>query len=239
MLGRGFEATGQNFLIIERDIDRVQQLKALGFQVIFADARYIEKIALNVLESTSIVLITTSERGLSRLIVERIASVRGALPMIVRCQDDEAAEIREIIARVSLIQPQVEAALEMLREALICLGMPSLEAAARIGEWRPQAYGARGVDSLQKNEMQHFQMTRDLDLHWYEVSEQSPLLGAMLKESQLREQYGLMVAAIVRGATVQLSIKPDTVFEQGDVVALLGASRQIADFLEQVRRLTS
>jgi K+/H+ antiporter YhaU regulatory subunit KhtT len=74
-------------------------------------------------------------------------------------------------------------------------------------------------------------------LRWHEVTPGSRLVGVRLKESNLRELYGVTIIAYIRNGEVNTAPSPDTVFMEGDSLALLGGTEQVASFGEDSRSI--
>ena len=54
------------------------------------------------------------------------------------------------------------------------------------------------------------------------INGNSPVLGKALRESGIRERYGLLVVGIEQGQQNLTSVNPNHVFEYGDVVWMVG-----------------
>lgn len=232
MVARALADVGKSCTIVEKDIDRLHELRSKGFRVVFGDARNLDKLAGGELQSASVVLITTTDDGLNQSIIDTIRAVRRDIPIVARVYDIDIAAVATSCDAVSFVQPQVEAALEMVRESLQYLGQPVLEAAAVVSELRPNIYGVRcSDDTAAAVAVQRQQIARSLDICWFEVDDNSPFAGRPLKESRVREDHGLTIVAITRNKEIITAPGPDTTFLAGDSLALLGTTRQIADFV--------
>jgi len=69
---------------------------------------------------------------------------------------------------------------------------------------------------------------RDLEIGWIEVGPTSGLAGQRLADAGLREAAGISVVGIARPAGLVSNPDPDTVFEVGDKVAVIGTASQVA-----------
>lgn len=63
---------------------------------------------------------------------------------------------------------------------------------------------------------------REMILRQVVISGNSPVLGKALRESGIRERYGLLVVGIEQGQQNLTSVNPNHVFEYGDVVWMVG-----------------
>ena len=56
----------------------------------------------------------------------------------------------------------------------------------------------------------------------FPLSEKSPLIGKRLGDTSLREDYKSMIVSVERGEDNFLSPTPDLVFQEGDIVWIVG-----------------
>lgn len=63
---------------------------------------------------------------------------------------------------------------------------------------------------------------REMILRQVVISGNSPVLGKALRESGIRERYGLLVVGIEQGQQNLTSVNPNHIFEYGDVVWMVG-----------------
>jgi CPA2 family monovalent cation:H+ antiporter-2 len=235
MVARSLQNIGETCTIIERDIDRLHLLRSKGLSVIYGDARYIDKLAAHEIRAASVILVTSTEDGLNQSIVDAVRCIREDVPIVVRVEDIDVQTTITAPHAVSFIQPQVESALEMVRESLLHLGRPPLEAASVVSTLRPTIYSIRCSDEERAQAaLQRQNISRALELRWHEIVPGSPLVGTKLKESNLREVYGVTIIAYIRNGEVNAAPSPDTVFMEGDSLALLGGTAQVASFAPRI-----
>lgn len=68
------------------------------------------------------------------------------------------------------------------------------------------------------------------------IAEFEPLeewIGKTLAQSEVRNKYGLNVVAFKRGGKIEASPRADRMFSHGDIVVVMGESRQIQRFFEK------
>ncbi|MFQ5513177.1 MAG: cation:proton antiporter regulatory subunit [Myxococcota bacterium] len=78
-----------------------------------------------------------------------------------------------------------------------------------------------------------------IGIEWAELGESSPLVGQTLASSGIRERSGANVIAVLRGGEALPSPRPDTVFQAGDTLVLIGQREQLDRFLEDFGSHTS
>lgn len=65
-----------------------------------------------------------------------------------------------------------------------------------------------------------------VEIEWIELGRKSPLVGASLGSSNLRERTGASVVAVMRGGKWVANPEVDFTFRQGDTVLVLGSQEQ-------------
>ena len=115
---------GIPFIIVEWNSRRVDELKALGFPVLFGDAE--KEIILDVAEvgKARLLLITTPVTLISRVIVEHAKKLNPAIHIIARAEGIEEMQGLHDQGVALVVQPEFEASLEVARQALLHLDVP-------------------------------------------------------------------------------------------------------------------
>jgi monovalent cation:H+ antiporter-2, CPA2 family len=115
---------GTPFIVVEWNSRRVDELKALGFPVLFGDAEKEIILEAAVVGKARLLLITTPVTLISRVIVEHAKKLNPAIHIIARAEGiDEMQGLHDL--GVSLVvQPEFEASLEVARQALLHLDVP-------------------------------------------------------------------------------------------------------------------
>ncbi|MFQ5698591.1 MAG: cation:proton antiporter regulatory subunit [Myxococcota bacterium] len=70
-------------------------------------------------------------------------------------------------------------------------------------------------------------------LEWVTLDPSSPLVGTTLREAGIRERTGVSVIALIRGERSAPSPPPETRFEAGDTLVLIGQREHLEQFLER------
>jgi TrkA domain protein len=67
-------------------------------------------------------------------------------------------------------------------------------------------------------------------LEWFNVDESAPIQGQTLAEAKVRDKTGVSIVAIERGEEVIPSPPPDTEFQPGDTLVVIGDRTDIQSF---------
>ncbi len=125
------------------------------------------------------------------------------------------------------MQPESEAALEIVRQALLPLDMPSAEIirfkdAIRRELYEPPYQLHIDVDQLRRLK----RASQLLGIEWVTLPRGSSLLGKSAMQAEVRKRTGASIVTVLRGDESIVNPGPDVIFREGDVLAVLGTPTQ-------------
>ncbi|MFB6284995.1 MAG: cation:proton antiporter, partial [Candidatus Bipolaricaulia bacterium] len=223
---------GVPFVVVERDPGKADLLKAREVPVVIGDAAHETVLREAAPERASLVVIALPDFYNARQAFRTLRAFSAELPIVARAHWGPEREqfFREGITDV--VQPEFEGAIEMVRHTLMHADVASLEVEGYIRETRQQRYGRLVQSWLQREDPGH----RTHKLQEVPLSEGSPLAGQSLAGCQVREHFGVSVLAIRRRSGELVSNpSPDTVFQVGDRVLVMGTPTQMIEFAEMSR----
>lgn len=223
---------GIPLVVVERDPERADQLKSHEIPVVIGDATYETVLREAAPERALLVVIALPDFYNARQAFRTLQGLNATVPIVARAHWGPEREqlFREGITDV--IQPEFEGAIEMVRHTLMHADVASLEVEGYIRETRQQRYGRLVQSWLQREDPGH----RAHKLQEVPLSEGSPLAGHSLASCQVREHFGVSVLAIRRRSGELVSNpSPDTVFQAGDRVLVMGTPSQMIEFAEMSR----
>lgn len=233
-VGEALERFRVPFVVVERDPEKAQKLKSQGVAVIVGDASHEPVLHATHPEQARLTVLALPDFLRAKGAFRYLRARNPALPVLARAHWDEEREelFREGVAEV--IQPEFEGAIELIRHALLHVGVPAMEMEEYLHELRQRRYGVLLQEWLRREDP-HGRLQKVQEV---EIPRESPLAGRSLRESQIRERTGVTVLQIRRrkGQTV-LNPPPETVIEPGDRVLVLGTPTQIVEFIELSRCL--
>lgn len=202
----------QKFVVIEKDQDRLEELQELhsvgGVLFIAGDAT-----------EDRVLLSAGTVRAKS--IITTLADDAGNLMITIACRDFNP--YARVVARAN----RPESMVRLKRAGADTVVCPSAIAGNRMALASLKPASVAFVQTLvEEREI-------DLELEELSISENSPIAGKELKESRLREQYGVMLLAIKRGEESIVNPEPTEKFQPGDVLILSGPSDKLTT-LEKV-----
>jgi CPA2 family monovalent cation:H+ antiporter-2 len=131
---------GLKLVAIELDQHRLETCRDAGLPVIYGDASHPLVLEAAGLERACVLLITTPSPVVTLAIARHARQLKPELHVVARAGTDElAAELREIGVH-EVIQPQMEAGLEMTRQGLLHLDVPEQQIDRFTDEVRREFY---------------------------------------------------------------------------------------------------
>ena len=226
---------GLSFVLIELDHYRVEEAKAEQFPIIYGDASHSIVLEAAHIRDARLLMITIPSPVVSLSIVEMARSLNKNLSIVARVDNIEHMQELHKKGVFEVVQPEFEASLELTRQALIHLNIPL----HRIQDFTDLVH--KEIYAPLYNSQEHYQIiarlksaSRDLELNWVTVPENSPLNGKSIRELKIRTRSGVSVVAVIRNDQFHPNPDPGFVFEKGDLVGVIGEFTQLHTFKKLV-----
>lgn len=218
-------------VVVEASWRRVEELKTMGLPVIYGDATQPVVLEAACVAGAKLAIVTVPGFATARSVVETLRQIAPKLPIVARAPGAEQMRALHDMGVNEIVQPELEAGLEMARQALHRLGIPAAKVhhfAERIHQelYAPLCgpeYSPADLDSL--GSAAHY-----LDLHWVTVPEGSPLDGSTIRELNIRNRTGVSVVGRLHEGHMEPNPNIDASLASEDILALLGDSDQIETF---------
>jgi CPA2 family monovalent cation:H+ antiporter-2 len=237
------------FVVVEANPNRADEAKAAGFPTVYGDA-----VAIPVLEAAGIgearlVVLTIPDALAARLAVERVRGLAPEADLLVRAESAGQLEDLGRLGVYEAVQPELEAGLELARQALARFGVAAEEAQTFADGVRRELYAPiSGEKATRYGGDRLFarlrQASQAIEVEWVRLSEgQVPpekdegesltkrgLLGHTIGDLGVRSETGASILAVVRGDEVIPNPGADLALQAGDAVGVLGTPEQRAAF---------
>jgi CPA2 family monovalent cation:H+ antiporter-2 len=223
------------FVVIELDQRRVDQHKQEGMPVIYGDASQEVVLETAGITTARLLLITVPAVTTTHTIVDRVRMRYPKLHIVARADSVEQMAILLERGVYEVVQPQFEAGLEIVRQALIHLDVPVIQIHRFVDEVRHELYaplieahpGYQMITRLKQAS------THLMELNWLELPQRSPAADKSIRDLAIRQQTGASIVGILRNGEVITNPGAESVLQKGDILAVLGDRQQV----EQVRRM--
>jgi CPA2 family monovalent cation:H+ antiporter-2 len=229
-IGEALETFDISYTVIERDPDICAQLRARGVPCVFGDAAHRDLLMRAGVEAASLVIVALPEIERARLAVAAVRALRADVPLLARAHGRAEAEALRAKGATEIIQPELEASATLIRHALASLGQPKDRTIAYLERYRSAMERADADDATAAAATAALPEVRELALRKGGVTDQT------LRDSRIRERFGVTVVAVRRSEGLTLNPPPETTLRAGDVVRVFGLPEQIAAFEAEAAR---
>jgi CPA2 family monovalent cation:H+ antiporter-2 len=221
-LARFMASEGVSSLALDLDPDRVAEAAAAGENVVYGDATRHETLVAAGIGRASVLVISFADSRAAEVVMYHARAIAPGLPIVARAVDEKGFDILQRAGAAEVVPETLELAMMLASHALIHSGVPIRRVLTRIRETRSARYrslrgffhGARDAGDERGHE--------ETRLGSVSLGEAAFAVGKSVEELAV-ERGGAVVMTIRRRGVEAREPSPDTCFEAGDVVVLLGA----------------
>ena len=209
------------FIALDIDPSRVQEAAAAGESVMYGDAGRRVVLAAAGGARAKALIISYADAPSSMKILHVVQENYPLLPVIVRTVDDSNMEAFREAGAAEVVPEVLEGSLMLASHALMLMGVPLNRVVKRIRMFREARYKLfkgffRGITDAEDEALEKHQ----LRLHSVSITASAYAVGKRFVDLELQDH--VEVQSIRRPNLKSLEPTSDTVFEEGDVVVLLG-----------------
>jgi monovalent cation:H+ antiporter-2, CPA2 family len=236
------------FVVVEANPNRADEAKAAGFPTVYGDAVTVPVLEAAGIGGARLVVLTIPDAIATRLAVERLRNLAPTADLLVRAES--AAQLEDLgrLGVYEAVQPELEAGLELARQALARFGVAAEEAQNFADGVRRELYAPISGEGAAREDGDNLfarlrQASQAIEIEWVRLPEgyapdtddlESPtkrgLLGHTIGDLGVRSETGASILAVVRGDEVIPNPGADLVLQDGDAVGVLGTPEQRASF---------
>lgn len=221
-IGEALETFKVPFLVVETDPDIHRGLSGRGVPSLFGDAQQERILEAAGIAQAALLVVTLPEAEAARGIVRTARGQNRGVPILALAGSAEEQERLQASGATGVVQPRLEGAASLIRDALGHLGLAAPRAEAYVDRFRealglPQRLCPPGPDILPE--------LREVMIGSGDLADQS------LREARVRERFGILVLAIERAnGESHLNPSADTILRPGDRVRVFGLPEQVRTF---------
>lgn len=211
------------FIALDIDPTRVQEAAAAGENVMYGDAGRRVVLAAAGCARAKALIVSYADAPSSMKVLHVAQESYPQLPVIVRTVDDSNMEALREAGATEVVPEVLEGSLMLASHALMLMGVPLNRVVKRIRLFREERYKLfkgffRGVTDAEDESLEKHQPR----LHSVPITASAYAVGKRFVDLELQD-HNVEVKSIRRPNLKSLEPTLDTVFEEGDVVVLLGA----------------
>jgi CPA2 family monovalent cation:H+ antiporter-2 len=228
-VARMLRALEQPFVVVDLDPGRADAARESGLPVVYGDAAAEPILEAAGVGEARLILVTVPDAIGTRLVVERVRALKPGVHIVVRSTSVEQLEDLSRLGVYEAVQPELEAGLELGRQALVHLGIGAGEIQRFSDQVRQELYAPITDRSASGGLLSRLRRaSKMIETDWIELPEYSPLTGKTIGELEVRARTGASIVAIVREESVIANPGPEVTIAPGDTVGVLGTPDQRA-----------
>ncbi len=224
-----------SFVMIDMDYRRVEEAKEKGHPIIFGDASEPVVLEAAAVHGACLVLITTPAVITTQIIVDHVREQNKEVHIVARASGVEQMRALHEHGVYEAVQPEFEASLEMMRQALLHLSFPSSTILRYTDRVRQEMYAP--LYELELETRSDYQAlahlshaARLLEVEWMELQVDSRLVGQSIAEACIRTETGVSVVGLMRGDVFEANPIIDEPLTAGNIIAIMGNHEQVEKF---------
>ncbi len=218
-------------VIIELDHYATDRARAAALPVIYGDAGSPVVLEAAGIRAARLLLVTAPAAVDVELIIQRARSLNPGLHIVARAQHFAQMEALRAQGVYELVQPESEAGLEIVRQALSHFDIPAVQIQLLTDSIRRELYRPLQTLHTDAGLLERLRNAlKSLEIEWFTLSARSRLIGQGAAQADIRLRTGASVVNIIRRERVFSNPDPYMPFEEGDVLGVLGTPRQRAAF---------
>lgn len=213
---------GIDFIVVENDFKKYETLKKKGFKCLFGDASSESILHSLDVKNCRQFIITIPDLETAKNIIKTVKKINEKLLIIVRCNHIDEMEDFYNLDISTVVQPEFEAGLEMVRQSLLKLEVTEDAIKSYLDEVRKQKYN-QPVGEINEYVTSLNDAARLLEMYWFHVDSSCKLIGRKIGELGLRKKLGVTVIGIYRNKALIQNPDPTFIFDEDDMIALIGS----------------
>ncbi len=223
------------FVIIELNFQLFEQCKSLGFPVIFGDVCHEVVLKVAKIERANLMLLTIPNVIVSQSVVEKSKLINSELHIVARAEGTDQMNCLYDKGAFEVILPELEAGLEIARQALLHLSIPAviiqnyIDSIRQRHQTSAQTFQGNGSTLTQLKNAQNL-----IEITWAKIEKNSPFVAKSLMDLDIRRKTGTSIVGVLRNEIFRPNPDAEYTFADGDLVAVMGNKSQRETFLKSV-----
>lgn len=222
----------QPFVVVDVDPNKVEVAREEGIPLVYGDASAEPVLEAAGIRKARMVVLATADAVGTRLVVERAKALNPHARIVARSAGEGQLADLGRLGVYEVVQPELEAGLELARQALMNRGFGAAEVQRFSDGVRREMYAPiSGRDGNDDGLARLRRASGMIESDWIEIPEDCALSGRAIGELGVRSRTGASIVALVRGEEAITNPGPDLTLEPGDTVSVVGTAEQRAAFI--------
>ncbi|MGB9628349.1 MAG: cation:proton antiporter [Thermodesulfobacteriota bacterium] len=227
-LAEVLKETSLPYVVLELNNDTVREMKKRGEPIFFGDGTRLEVLHKLGLSNARMLVVVISDPTSTRRIVQIARKENPRIYIIVRTR--YTAEVEDLLrlGANEVIPEEFETSIEIFAKVLHRYQVPRNILYEQIERIRSRSYEAlRKVDLPSKGLPEKCDLITDIETETYLLKDQTPSVGRSIRDLKIRSRTGATVIAVRRDGEIVSSPDPDFIFQQGDLIYLIGEREKV------------
>lgn len=221
------------FVIIELNFQRFEQCKAIGFPVIYGDVAHEVVLDVARIQTANLLLLTIPSIVVSQTVVEKSRQANRELHIVSRAEGTEQMKHLYEKGAYMVVLPELEAGLEIARQALLHLNLPAVIIQNYVDSIRRKLYSSAPTPQSNGNTLYQLKNAQNLiEITWAAIENESSLIDKSLGALDIRRKIGVSIVGVIRNDIFRPNPDAEYTFAVGDLVAVMGNAQQRDAFLQ-------
>ncbi|MCL7487765.1 MAG: cation:proton antiporter [Desulfobulbaceae bacterium] len=213
------------FVIVEINHQRMEECKAAGYPVIYGDMTQQVVLEAAEISKAKLLLITAPSIIDSRSIVKHARQVNPGLQIVARADGVEHTRTLYKDGVYMVVLPEMEAGLEIARQALLNLQIPAVVIQEYTDAVRQQMYEPIFTSRHDYQLLAQLNSARNLlEISWVQLGPDSPLNAMTIKDAAVRSRTGATIVGLIHNNIFRPNPDVEHPFSAGDMVAIVGST---------------
>ena len=214
-------------VLVELDYRRFDQARTAGIAAVFGDATQAVVLEAVQVSRARLVLVTVPIISVTEAIIEQVRAISPRMRIVARAEGAEQLRHLQERGLAEVVQPELEAGLEMVRQSLLHMDYGVTEVHRLSTQLRQEMYAPLfGDDSDYQKLVQLGAAHQLFDFVWVEVAAGSVMDGQCIEDLALRTRTGATVVGIMRHGEMIANPRPTEALEASDLLAIAGTAEQ-------------
>jgi len=215
------------FVMVENNHQRMEECKEADYPVIYGDMTQAVVLEAAEIARARLLLITPPSIIDSRSIVKHVRQVNQGLQIVARADGVEHTKTLYDDGVYMVVLPEMEAGLEIARQALLSLQIPATVIQEYTDAVRQKMYAPIFTSHYDYRLITQLNSAKNLlEISWIQLEPDSPLNGKNIMNAAVRSRTGATIVGIIRNGIFRPNPEPEHSFIAGDIVAIVGSPRE-------------
>ncbi len=224
---------GIPYVILELNIVTVKKMRKIGEPIYHGDATSIDVLKRVGIDKASLIVIVISDPASARKIVALSRSENPNIYIIVRTRYITEVEELKRLGANEVIPEEFETSIEISSCVLNYFNLPLNVIREYVKKLREDSYRVlRSFEISLDKPIKEIDFLKYVDSGIYIVGRNSRALGRSIASLNLKNQTGAMIIAVKRGGEILVNPPSDFVFEEGDIMFVIGRYDEIEKAIE-------